>query len=220
MTAPSEQLRRRVLEAMAKEPSPARPAARRLRLLTFLVGFVPPLVLLQVFGGILVGGRPTPFFVGTTLGWSVFAALATWGAVGRGRSMLGRPRALLTALTVLTPIALFAWMLVWCVRYPDTMTPDPSHPGVGCLFMTLLLGAAPLVAFVALARDSDPVHPVVTGAAIGAASGAWGATGIALHCPFTFPEHVALGHVLPVVLLAAVGALAGARFVRVRPRAD
>jgi hypothetical protein len=40
------------------------------------------------------------------------------------------------------------------------------------------------------------------------------------HCAFTSPAHVAFGHVLPVALLAAVGALIGGRLFGVRSGAS
>jgi hypothetical protein len=50
-------------------------------------------------------------------------------------------------------------------------------------------------------------------------AGAWGAV---VHFPFcecTSPLHMALGHVLPVVVLAAIGALVGDRVLGVRAAA-
>jgi hypothetical protein len=60
------------------------------------------------------------------------------------------------------------------------------------------------------------VAPRLTGAAIGAASGAWGALAIQLHCAHTSPTHVVLGHILPVVALTLVGVVLGDRVVAVR----
>ena len=111
-------------------------------------------------------------------------------------------------------------MLLWCLRYPAMMSGSPNQPGFVCLVIALAMATAPLLAFMLLAKGSDPVHPRAMGAALGAAAGAWGALGIGLHCPYAFPAHVALGHVLPVLLLAGIGALAGGRLVGVRAQAD
>ena len=65
----------------------------------------------------------------------------------------------------------------------------------------------------------DPLSPRLAGAAMGAVAGAWGAV---VHFPFcecTSPLHMALGHVLPVVLLAALGAAMGGPLLALRVEA-
>jgi hypothetical protein len=41
-----------------------------------------------------------------------------------------------------------------------------------------------------------------------------------MHCPLGQPMHVALAHVAPVVIYAAIGALVGSRLFGVRARSD
>ena len=53
---------------------------------------------------------------------------------------------------------------------------------------------------------------------MGAAAGAWGGVMIDLHCEIAHEMHVALAHVLPVVVLAAVGAIVGRRVLGIVPR--
>jgi hypothetical protein len=55
------------------------------------------------------------------------------------------------------------------------------------------------------------VHPRAFGAALGAAGGFWAATLVDLWCPVGYPLHVVLGHALPTLVLAALGAAAGSR---------
>jgi hypothetical protein len=64
------------------------------------------------------------------------------------------------------------------------------------------------------------VAPRLTGAAIGAASGAWGALAIELHCGHASPGHIVLGHLFPVVMLTLVGVLIGDGVVAIRARSD
>jgi hypothetical protein len=73
----------------------------------------------------------------------------------------------------------------------------------------------PLAAFAYVRRHTDPVHPRLTGAAVGAAAGAWGALAIGMHCPGTMPVHVLAGHVTPVFLLTLLGIWIGGRGVSV-----
>jgi len=87
-----------------------------------------------------------------------------------------------------------------------------------CIEFTTLMALGPFIAFTFLRRGSDPVAPRLTGAAIGAVSGVIGAVGIELRCSHATLVHVALGHVLPVALLAMLGALVAGRIVAVRAR--
>ena len=108
---------------------------------------------------------------------------------------------------------LLAWVAGFDAKFPEAVFPCPFAHGCKCLVLTLLLAAAPLAALVFSRRASDPVHPRATGAALGAAAGAWAAVAIDLRCAYGTLEHVAFGHALPVVLLAALGAWLGGRAV-------
>lgn len=67
-------------------------------------------------------------------------------------------------------------------------------------------------------RSSDPVHPGVTGAALGAASGAWAGVVVDLWCPVSHPAHIAVGHIFPIVLLSLFGLALGRRIIAMRPK--
>jgi hypothetical protein len=165
-------------------------------------------------------GRPLGYVVTLELIWLLVAAWATWAGVARGRSMFGRSTVSKIAVATLTPAALiltwqivaFAWLrsvlpLAWVEAMDDA--PD-AHFHTCCALMSIAYAAGPLLAFLAIRRSRDLVSPIQAGAAIGAVAGAWGAV---VHFPFcqcTSPLHMALGHVLPVALLAAFGALIGA----------
>ena len=73
-----------------------------------------------------------------------------------------------------------------------------------------------LAAFLFLRRGSDPVHPRASGAALGAAAGAWASVLIHLHCPVAATDHVLLGHLAPVLFLSLAGVLVGRRLLGVR----
>jgi hypothetical protein len=72
----------------------------------------------------------------------------------------------------------------------------------------LLLGAA-LLAW----RHVDPMTPRATGAAFGAGAGLGSALLVDLWCPVSYVPHLLLGHVLPIAVLAAVGASVGGRIL-------
>jgi hypothetical protein len=91
----------------------------------------------------------------------------------------------------------------------------PERIGYRCLLLSCLMVAWPLVAVILVRRGSDPVHPRLTGAAIGAAVGACVWVMVDLWCPVGYVPHVMLGHALPVVLSTALGTWLG-RFVALR----
>jgi hypothetical protein len=170
-------------------------------------------------GGAAAQDRPLGYVVTLELIWLLVAGWATWVGMARGRSMLGRSSASKIAVATLTPAALiltwlvvaFAWIrAVLPLAWVEVMNDGPDgHFHTCCALMSLAYAAGPLLAFLAIRRGRDLASPIQAGAAIGAAAGAWGAV---VHFPFcqcTSPLHVALGHVLPVVVLATLGALVG-----------
>jgi hypothetical protein len=212
---PPSHLRDRVLEAVKREPVPTRDAGDRRRTRAVVIGF--GVLLLTTILIARSHGRPTGYIVAVTLAWTPVAALATWAGVSRGRSMLGRPAPWLAAVVALTPVALMvAWTGI-ALAWP-AMLHDSAGPGqhLICNVMTLLLSIGPLLAFGRLWRRGEPVNPRLKGAAIGTAAAAWGAVSLHLICAFTRPFHILVGHVAPVLLVAAIGALLTARTVAVR----
>ena len=146
----------------------------------------------------------------------VIAVTALMVVLKRGRSMLGRPAPLLLGLALVIPIALVAWKLGVSARFPGMMEPWPERPGYRCLLLSCLMVAWPLIAVVLVHRGSDPVHPRLRGAAIGAAVGACAWVMVDLWCPVAYAPHVMLGHAMPLVLSTALGTWLG-RFVALRP---
>jgi hypothetical protein len=209
-------LKLRVLDAARREASPARAAVVRQGV---LLGVAAALGLGGVFfaiGGVHADQRPMAHVAGTAVGWAIVALVATWQGFGRGRSMLGRPGGRMVLVVAATPVLLLGWVLAWNAQYPEAVVPCPLAHCLNCLVLTLAMAAAPFAALTLARRGSDPVHPRATGAALGAAAGAWGAVMIDLRCSYLTVTHVALGHALPVVMLAAVGAWVGARVLAVK----
>ncbi len=208
---PSLQLKERIYQATLDRPSRTR-RERRVREGGILAAAIAAsLAVFFAFGGVRPGPRPLPFVAGTVLGLVALATAATWIACFRGRSMLGRPAAWLGVVAVGVPIILFVWMFAWGHRYPSMAAWWPSRPGFRCLGLSLLIGAWPLAALMFARRRTELVHSRATGAALGAAVGAWTAVLIDMWCPVAHPAHVALGHALPIILLASVGGWVGAR---------
>jgi hypothetical protein len=165
-------------------------------------------------------GRPAWVLVSTVLGWVAVAALATWLAFDRGRSAVGRARVWLLVTALATPALLFVIALVWSESLPDLAAWWPERLGLKCFGLTLAMAAWPLVGMALVRRGSDPVHPGVTGAALGAASGAWAGVVVDVWCPVMHPAHVAIGHILPIVILSLFGLALGRRVIAMRSRDD
>ncbi len=217
-TPPPADLRARILAAASAEPAAPRAMGMRSTATTLLGGFLVP-VAVSLYLGWPSGNRPAAYVASLGIAWLAMGLFATWGGFSRGRSMLGRPAAVRTAVVLLTPVGLLATALVAALAWPRTLVDDAtmgSH--FVCEAFVLLCALGPLVAFAVVRRGSDPVAPRLTGAAIGAASGAWGALAIQLHCGHTSPVHVFFGHLLPVVLLTVVGVVVGDRVLAVHAR--
>jgi hypothetical protein len=214
------ELRARVLDAARREPAAPRASGLRRRGVTLVLGFgfavASAVACTVLLGGPAVAPRPVGYFALVAFAWAAIAVVASWGAVGRGRSMLGRPVTQRVAIAMATPIALIAVAAAGSAVWPETIDGRSdllAH--VICAVLTILFALGPLVAFAVVNRRSDPIAPSLTGAALGAAAGAWGALGIELFCTRATPVHVFLGHVLPVALLVAVGAWVGRRLLGV-----
>lgn len=208
-------LRARIIERSAREPSPTRAQFSRQQGLVLSLAVLVPLLVFFWSGGIRVGPRPDRLVVGTALGSAVLAAGVAVLGVGRGRSMLGRPRALLFAQVLLTPVLLFGWRALLSACYPNMTLQWVERPGLRCFTLSILLACVPLLALLWLRRASDPLHPRLTGAAFGAASGAGAWVLVDLWCPVGYVPHLLVGHVLPLLALITLSALIGSRVIGV-----
>jgi hypothetical protein len=217
-TSPAE-LKDRILLATRATPSATRPASRATTWLIAPASVIAAASLYFAFDGPEHGaGRAGWFYAATTLGWAAVAALSTWGALGRGPSALGRSRGLLLGITVATPATLLALMFGLAVLHPEVTSIHPKLIGKWCFGLTLAAAAFPLLALTMARRGSDPVHPVATGAALGAACGASSGVMVEMWCPVAAPAHVLIGHILPIVVLTVLGAVLGSRFIAMRAR--
>ena len=211
-------LRARVIEQSRHIPSPTRTeAAAHQRTATSVVLLVS-LGLFVAAGGVRPGPRPTELLVETAVGSTAVAIAATFAGVRRGRSVLGPPRSHLLAVAFLTPLLLAAWRIGMSARYPGMMAAWPERPGLRCLVMSLTLAQAPLMGLLWIRRDSDPVHPRSTAAAIGTLAGAFGWMLVDLWCPVSHVPHLLIGHVGPLLLTIAASVLLASHVVRFRPR--
>jgi hypothetical protein len=83
-----------------------------------------------------------------------------------------------------------------------------------CLTMVPLLSIAPLAALLLAMRAGAPQNPGIAGALAGAAAAGVAATLYAANCPDDSPLFVASWYPLATIIVAAIGAVAGARLLR------
>jgi hypothetical protein len=211
---PSPDLKRRVLAAVQSEPAPTQHSVRQRGWLTFAICAGIALAIFAYFGGVRTYDRPGLLVAWTCVGWILAASAAAAFGVARGRSMLGRSTVSLVMLIIGLPLAVLAWKIGVTVPFgPEMMAPWPGRPGFRCLGLSLATAAPLLVAFVVIRRRSDPVHPGIAGAVLGIAAGIAAGTLVDLWCPIAHLPHVLLGHILPLLLVASVGAWAGRRLL-------
>jgi hypothetical protein len=215
---PSAELRSRVLDAASRELAPTRAQVRARNTALLVSGFVVPVVIFVLYGGLRSGPRPGSLILETAAGAGVVALTVLVVALTRGRSMLGRAGVWLLALALVTPIVLFAWKVGVSSLYPGMMDRWPERPGLRCLRLSCLMAVWPLVAIAMTRRGSDPTHPRLTGTAIGAAVGACIWVFVDLWCPVAYVPHLLLGHVLPFVLTTAMGTWIGGNMVALKAR--
>jgi hypothetical protein len=215
---PSSALRERILAKSRAIPSPTAAEVAKKRALLLVGALVPALVLLGALG---VGpkGRPLALAVLVAVGWGAIAS-ATTALVFSARSPLGPSRPMMGWLAASAPLLALSISAVGMILYPDTWSgalPPKAH--AVCMVLGFAMGGAPFGAMMVHLRGLDPVRPSSRGAALGATAGTWAGTGMMLLCPHHDFVHVLVGHVLPVALFAAFGALVGSKVLALRPSA-
>lgn len=214
-------LRTQILAAVASEASPTRAARTRRNAVLAAVAAASAVGAFLLFAALMSAGElvrlggeiahvhveRSPWLVAATAGGALaIAAAALWLALGRGGSMQGRPWRWLLRGAVLVPILLLLWKLSCSLAFADPMLRWPDRPGLRCLTLSVLVALGPLCSFVAMRRHAI-LDRAINGAAMGIAAGAGAWVLVDLWCPVAYLPHLLLGHVVPLLVLAAAGAL-------------
>jgi hypothetical protein len=201
-------LKSSVMAQLEAEPVPPRADRRWVAPgLAVLAAFAMVALLMAWGGPAHAAGRAAANGAWVVAGMLVVAAAATWSVLPARRSMLGRPRGRLLSVVLGVPLFVGLWLLLWHTRYVDPF----ERMGLSCLALTSVTAPWPFALLVHLGRRFEPRHPALMGAALGSAAGAWAALMVELWCPLAGPGHVAIGHVLPLVLLTLAAAGLGGR---------
>lgn len=121
-------------------------------------------------------------------------------------------RAILVLLGLLLLIAVIAELLV--LPRDQWWQAARGSNATWCLRLIPALAAGPLVAALWMLRSAAPARPALAGFAAGLMSAGIGGLLYATHCPDDSPLFVALWYGLATLMVAAAGALAGARLLR------
>jgi negative regulator of sigma F NrsF-like protein len=207
---PTSSMKQRVLAAARQQPSPTRRRDRPgwLRAGAAALGMAAVYALWGDPGR----GRPAEVGAWIVVGLAGVAVTVTLLVLPPRRSMLPPPTVRLLAVAVGVPVVVGAWLVGWHATYADPFT----RFGLRCFALTLALAPWPFVALAAAAPRVFPDRPWILGAALGSAAGLWAAVVVELWCPLADPQHVAVGHVGPLVVLAVLGALLCPRILRAR----
>jgi hypothetical protein len=202
----------RALELAAGLDAPTRAEVRRRRAAAVPLAAAAMVAVLYVWGGPShAWGRPQLVTAWILAGFVALAVTGTLLTVPR-RSMLAPPAPRLLAVALGVPVVVAAWLIGWHTAYDDPFT----RFGLRCFALTAAAAPWPFAALLAFMPRFDPVHPRLSGAALGAAAGAWAALLVELWCPLADPGHVLVGHALPLAALAGLGALVGGRALALR----
>jgi hypothetical protein len=214
----SPQLRQQVLASVASKPAPTRAQATRARLALFAAGIAGAIAIFFLKGGVRMTGRPPTLVALTSFGTAVVGGVGMYLLfTRRGRSMLRRPWTWMAAAALASTIGFLVWKVGISSIYGMAQQ-WPGRIGFKCLRLGIMTGALPLFAALASWRGTDPLTPAATGAAFGAGAGLGSALLVDLWCPVAYLPHLLLGHVLPIAVLAGLGAFGGWRILRVRRR--
>ena len=217
---PPHPLKLRVLEAVRQRPVPRRadrllPVVALAVLAAVIMAAVlqwVPRLLGEVGGVAHAAGRPAASGAWILAGTIALALGSSWFVLPFRRSMLSPARGVLLAVAIGVPVLVGAWLVLWHATYDDPFT----RTGWRCFALTGLTAPWSFAALAYASRRVEPRHPGTAGAALGAAAGAWAAVMVELWCPLSVSEHVLLGHVLPLLVLALAGSAIGARIFRLR----
>jgi hypothetical protein len=96
----------------------------------------------------------------------------------------------------------------------DWMPTMVGTNAMGCMVLIPLLSALPLVVMIIALRQGAPARPALAGAVAGLVAAGIAATFYATHCQNDSPLFMAVWYAMATAIVAAAGALLGARLLR------
>jgi hypothetical protein len=196
--------------------APTRSTARRRRMVAVGVSVAWLVCHLATFGIRQDMTELPTGYVAAQVGLPIlFGASCLVVALAPGRLGLGIGIGVVGTMAVLGPLSF--WLLALGVPVPHAPGPSPFGFWMGsllCLDITLAWAAAPLLLLALSLRRSFVAHATGRSALVGAALGLLSGAAINLHCSNVDPWHMAVGHGVPVLLAALLGAFLVVRWAR------
>jgi hypothetical protein len=122
--------------------------------------------------------------------------------------------ALPLVLAAALPLALAVLGELWVSPAAEWTARLVGRNALVCLVAIPLMAAAPLLGLLAAMRRAAPTRPAALGAVAGLLAGALAGTLYAMHCPDDSPLFVAAWYGTAIAATAALGGLAGRRWLR------
>jgi hypothetical protein len=196
--------------------APTRADVHRRNIRMVAIGIVAGVAVFLLVGQMRISFRPLSLLLATSLGAMAAALVGFWIVFTRGQSMLGRPYKVIVTVLVAALLFSLAWKVGVTALYNSVIERSSSPTGFDCLTVSLAVGASPLLIALMARRRSDPVSPALTGATFGAAVGLGTISLMTFSCPIVGLAHLLLGHVVPMIILSAIGALLGGWLLSIR----
>ncbi len=200
----------------ADQNGPTTPLGRSL-----VLGLVPGLAIAVLLYAFLLGPRPhlLALLPGPRL---MFKLIFPWVVVACALPLvlrLAQPAAdarryggFLLALAFALLIAVGVELIV--LPQAEWRTYWIGHNAKICMTLIPILAFGPLVASLIVLKRGAPTHPTLAGAGAGLLAAAIGAALYATHCPDDSPLFVACWYSLATVIIVAIGALVGSKWLR------
>jgi hypothetical protein len=150
-----------------------------------------------------------------------FAAAATLAAMMALRVAIPGRSAGARQVAVAVALVLIGTALVMVGEPARTGYPlgEFFRVGIGCAVQTCVLAGLPWLALWWAVKRGAPMRSAAAGASTGAAALLFSFALMRIGCPIDEPLHIVTWHLLPALGMTALSALAGAVWLRFRPRA-
>jgi hypothetical protein len=209
---------RHLIDVLAEDLRPAAPIAIGRRLSAAVAGGA---IISALIFGLTLGNRHLPLTAGMILALGIklgFAlsilVLALWTATRLSRPDIGGRAHLAWMATPPFVIGSLAFGQMLETPAGSLVEAVMGASALACPGWIVLGALAPMIGLLRVVRDQAPTRPCLTGAVIGAGSGAAGAAVYATHCIETAIPFITIWYGLGILTAAGIGAAAGSRLLR------
>lgn len=194
----------RIIRALVRDLRPVKPMPPMTRsLLIYLAASALVIFVFTKLGTAVDAPAVLPVLLCATL-------LVTGAAGALGSAIPGRTSWWFAGAVVIAALAVWSADLALrlAATLPDSARAWGDSPWVKCFGFTVAVSVLPSLVLIRLVRAGWPVQPRATTAMIFVSGASTAALTTTLECPSQAPLHVLLGHLLPVIVLAAIGVTA------------